>query len=190
MDESIVHQEDVHTHGPYEQSLSREVWGLDHHDHSRWAVFTALLVLPGLRAFHLWQRDVYGRAGLWGFRLTFGGFSLATFGQIWDHMLFDPWGHPLHGVGFLLQLLAILMITLGIPLWAVLIIRAQTLARWQLATPILWFLYIIKLIVSIFANDEAWLFPRFGMDGGFVSDIVMSIWYVLIGLILWSIDEE
>ena len=86
-----------------------------------------LLILPGLRAFHLWQRDAYGNVGLWGYRLAFGGFALAAFGQIWDYVLFDPWGHPMHGVGFLLQLFAILMIVVGLPIWAVGIIRAGTL---------------------------------------------------------------
>jgi hypothetical protein len=37
------------------------------------AVFPALLILPGLRAFHLWQQEDYGRGGLWGYRMTFWG---------------------------------------------------------------------------------------------------------------------
>ena len=163
---------------------------MNHHDYSRWAVFPALLILPGLRAFHLWQRDAYWKAGLWGFRLAFGGFALATLGQIWDHVLFDPWVHPLHGVGFLLQLLAILLILVGLPLWAAAIMRAHTLVGWQLAIPILWVLYILGLMASILTNDENWLYPRFGVDAGFVADIFMSIAYVLIGVSLWPIGEE
>jgi len=116
----------LQTHGPYEQALGRLVWGLNHHDYSRWALFPALLILPGNRAFHLWQRDAYGKAGLWGYRLAFGGFMLAVIGQIWDYVLFDPWVHPLHGVGFLKQLIAILLLCVGLPVWAVAIFHART----------------------------------------------------------------
>ncbi len=87
-------------------------------------------------------------------------------GEIWDYVLFDPWGHTLHGVGFFLQLLAILMIFVGVPLGAVAIIHARTVVSWQLAIPILWFLYILGLLAHIFANDKDWLFPRFGIDRG------------------------
>ena len=31
----------LQTHGPYEAALGRLVWGLDHHDYSRWAVSPA-----------------------------------------------------------------------------------------------------------------------------------------------------
>lgn len=48
----------LQTHGPYEAALDRLVWGLDHHDYSRWAIFPALLILPGIRAFHRWQRAI------------------------------------------------------------------------------------------------------------------------------------
>jgi hypothetical protein len=152
-------------------------------------VFTALLILPGLRAFHLWQRDAYGKVGLWGYRLAFGGFALATFGQIWDYVLFDPWGHPLHGVGFLLQLLAIMMIVVGLPIWAVAIIRAKTLVGWMLDIPILWLLYILGFLIFIFTNVTNWLFPRFGVDGRFVAEVFQNIAYILIGLKLWSVGD-
>ena len=67
----------LQTHSPYEAALDRIVWGLDHHDYSRWALFPALLILPGVRAFHLSQQKSYGSAGLWGYRLAFGGLVLA-----------------------------------------------------------------------------------------------------------------
>jgi hypothetical protein len=70
----------LQTHGPYEASLERLVWGLNHHDYSRWAIFPALLILPGVRAFHLVQQKSYGNAGLWGYRLFFGGLVLAVVG--------------------------------------------------------------------------------------------------------------
>jgi hypothetical protein len=178
------------THGPYEQALNRIVWGLDHHDYSRWAVFSALLILPGLLAFHRWQQDAYARLGLWGFRLSFGGFALATLGQIWDYVLFDPWEHPMHGIGFLMQLIAILMILIGIPLWATAIFRGKTLIGWQITIPILWLLYSLGLLLSIFTLDENWLFPRLGIDGGFIADFLLSLAFVLMSIILWSVHED
>lgn len=177
------------THGPYEEALNQIVWGLNHHDYSRWAIFPALMILPGIRAFHnVWQ-DSYGRGGLWGFRLFFSGLMLGTAGQIWDYVLFDPWGHPMHGIGFVTQLLAILMIVLGMPLWAGATYRARTLSGWQYAIPVLWVLYIIGLCAHIFTSDETWLYPRFGIDAGFLASTLISIAYVLMGLILWNKGE-
>jgi hypothetical protein len=174
----------LQTHGPFEEALGQLVWGLNHHDYSRWAVFPALLILPGILAFHLWQRDAYGRVGLWGYRLFIGGWLLATFGQIWDYVLFDPWGHPLHGIGFMVQLLAILMIVFGLPMWA--IANFRSLSGWKRAVPFLWMLYIVGLVLSIFTSDETWLFPRSGIDGGFLADVVIGFAFVMMGLILWS----
>jgi hypothetical protein len=174
----------LQTHGPYEEALGRLVWGLNHHDYSRWAVFPALLILPGIRAFHLWQRDAYGRVGLWGYRLSIGGWLLATLGQIWDYVLFNSWGHPLHGVGFMAQLLAILMIIVGLPAWAS--ASCRSLSGWQLAIPLLWLLYILGLLLSIFTSDETLLYHRYGIDGGFLADVVIAFAFVLMGSILWS----
>lgn len=176
----------LQTHGPYEASLGRIVWGLNHHDYSRWAVFPALLILPGVRAFHHSQQKSYGIAGLWGYRLFFSGFVLATAGQIWDYILFDPWVHPMHGVGFMAQLIAILMMVIGLPLWALSVFRARSLSGWQLAIPALWILYIVGMFVHIFTPDENWLYPRFGIGAGFIADAILSAAYVLMGLVLWS----
>ena len=173
------------THGPYEESFGRMVWGLNHHDYSRWAIFPALLILPGLRAFHLWQQDKYGKTGQRGFRQAFSGFVLAVIGQILSYMLFDPWDHPLHAVGFFLQLLAILLLFIGVPTWAIGIIRAQTLTGWQIGIPILWLLYILGLFVHIFTSDEMWLYPRYGIDTDFIASALLSISLILIGITLW-----
>lgn len=96
----------------------------------------------------------------------------------------------MHGVGFLLQLLAIMMIVVGLPIWAVAIIRAKTLVGWMLAIPILWLLYILGFLVFIFTNVTNWLFPRFGVDGRFVAEVFQNIAYILIGLKLWSVGDE
>jgi hypothetical protein len=178
----------LQTHGPYEQALNKLVWGLDHHDYSRWAIFPGLLILPGLRAFHLGQRDAYGQVGLWGYRLFYGGFALAVLGQIWDYVLFDPWEHPLHGIGFMMQLLAILTMSVGLITWTVANLR--TLSGWQLTIPVLWILYIIGLLLSIFVQEEIWLYPRYGIDGGFLADVVLGIAYVLMGRILWFMESQ
>jgi hypothetical protein len=166
-------------YGAYEAALNKLVWGLNHHDYSRWAVFPALLILPGVRAFHLGQRDAYGQIGLWGYRLSFSGFTLAVFGKIWDYVLFDPWEHPLHGVGFMVQLLAILTMSVGLTTWAVANLR--TLSGWQIIIPVLWILYIVGLVLSVFVQEEAWLYTRFGIDGGFLADTVIGIAFVLMG---------
>jgi hypothetical protein len=61
----------------------------------------------------LWARRVGD------YTLSFGGMILATLGQIWDNFLFDPWGHPMHSVGFIMLMLAILLMTIGFPLWTI-----------------------------------------------------------------------
>ena len=180
----------LQTHSPYEAALDRIVWGLGHHDYSRWALFPALLILPGVRAFHLSQQKSYGSAGLWGYRLAFGGLVLAVFGQIWDYVLFDPWVHSLHGIGFMAQLIAILMMDIGLLLWAVSIFRAHTLSGWQLAIPALWLLYIVGMFIHIFTADENWLYPRYGIDTGIIADVIISVAYVLMGLMLIKTRER
>lgn len=180
----------LQTHGPFEQALDQLIWGLDHHDYSRWAIFPALLILPGLRAFHLMQKETYGKLGLWGFRLVFGGSVLAVMGQIWDYVLFDPWVHPMHGAGFMAQLLAILFLLTGYPIWAAGILRAKRLRDWQVVTPVLWMAYVVGLSIHIFTSDENWLYPRFGIDSGFIADGLLSLAFVLMGLSLLPKQEE
>ncbi|MEK6221641.1 MAG: hypothetical protein N2D54_05285, partial [Chloroflexota bacterium] len=128
----------------------------------------------------MWQGDSYGSAGLWGYRLVFGGAVLATFGQIWDYVLFDPWVHPMHGGGFMLQMLAILMFFIGFPLWAIVIWRARKLAGWQRAIPVLWIFYAIGLFYTVFGDDPSWLYPMYGIDIGFIADIFWSISFLLV----------
>jgi hypothetical protein len=41
---------------------------------------------------------------------------LGVIGQNWDFVPSDPWEHPLHGLGFMSQLLAILWISIGLPI--------------------------------------------------------------------------
>jgi hypothetical protein len=151
------------------------------------AVFPALLILPGLRAFHLRQREAYGKLGLWGSRLSFGGFALAACGQIWDYVLFDPRGHPMHGVGFFAQLLAIMMIVIGLPAWAA--ANFSSLSGWRLVIPALWVLYIIGLLLFLFIREETWLYTRYGIDGYFLSDIVLGIDYGLMSLTFWPKEK-
>jgi len=170
----------LQTHGPYEAALERVVWGLDHHDYSRWAIIPALLALPGLLAFHQLQRDKYGKTGQWGFRLVFYGWILAAAGQIWDYMLFDPWVHPMHGIGFLAQVVAILLLFPGFILWGWALIRG----RLHRAIPIFWFLFLVGLFVDIFIDLDSLLYPRYGIDDGFLSDIALGISLLLIGLVL------
>ena len=178
----VVQYLHLKTHGPYEASLERLVWGLSHHDYSRWAIFPALLILPGVSTFHDIQIAAQKRAGLWGFRLFFAGLVLAVIGQIWDYVLFDPWEHPMHGVGFMAQLLAILLMTIGLPTWAFASLR--NLTGWQRLIPVLWLLYISGLWFSILSNEESWLYPRYGIDGGFLADTAMSAAYLLMAFVL------
>ncbi len=149
-------------------------------------MFPALLIWPGLWIFRRSQRDAYGKFGLIGYRLTFGGFALATLGQVWDYMLFDPWGHPLHGIGFYLQLIAILMIYAGWILWGLAMIRLKPVTWWRLLIPMLW----IQAIPANFVLNNTWLIDRFGFDRGFVSSGLYSLAHVCIGLALWSKHGE
>lgn len=110
----------LQTYGPYEQVLNQIIWGLNDHDYSRWVVFPLLLILPGLRAFYLRQRDQIGKAGLWGYRLTFAGSLLIAGGQILSYILFEPFEHPMHVIGWLAQYSGLLLLAfIGLPLWTV-----------------------------------------------------------------------
>jgi len=173
------------THGPYEQPFDRLVWGLNHHDYSRWAIFPALLILPGLLAFNRWMQNSYGKAGYWGFRLVFGGAVIIVAAQIWMFVLFDPFEHPMHGIGWILQFLALLtLLFIGMPLWTLAVFRSEMITGWQKLIPVLWVLFILAAFIHVFTADENWLFPRFGVDGGFIGDFFTSISYVLVGLTL------
>lgn len=47
----------------------------------------------------------------------------------------------------------------------------------------------VALLLSIFTSDETLLYPRFGIDGGFLADLVIGFAFVLMGLTLWSKEE-
>jgi hypothetical protein len=107
---------------------------------------------------------------------------LATLGQIWDYFLFDRWGYPMHSVGFIMLILAILLITIGFPLWT--IVNFGSLRGWQQPITILWVLNMFEIWFLLFAEKEYWLIPRFGIDGVFLADADQSIAYVLRVIIL------
>ena len=88
------------------------------------------------------------------------------------------------------QLIAILMMDIGLLLWAVSIFRAHTLSGWQLAIPALWFFYIVGMFIHIFTADENWLYPRYGIDTGIIADVIISVAYVLMGLMLIKTRER
>ena len=61
------------------------------------------------------------------------------------------------------------------PAWAMAILRGQTLTGWGLAIPILWLVYIIGLIIQIFTEYENLIYPRIGVDTGFIASLLLSI---------------
>jgi hypothetical protein len=67
--------------------------------------------------------------------------------------------------------------------------KFRNLSGWQLAVPLLWLLYILGLLLSSFNSDETLLYPHYGIDGGFLADVVIGFAFVLMGLTLWSKEQ-
>ena len=53
----------------------------------------------------------------------------------------------------------------------------------------LWVLDVVGLYFHIFTGDENWLYPCYGIDGGFIANGLLSIAYMLVGLTLLQKPE-
>jgi hypothetical protein len=171
-------------HGPTGASEGNVILGLTHHDFERWSLFPLLLVMWGLLGLHRYQQNGYGRRGRIGFRLTISGYGLLLFGVVWDFVLFDPWDHPLHSVGFLASLLGLLVVAVGWIVWGTASYRAKSLPPWALPVP---FLIVVGWVAALLFGDS--LYDAISINGGVAFQVVSAISVGVLGLVLWRADD-
>ena len=172
------------SHGPTEVDERNVVLGLTHHDFERWSVFGLLLAVYGLVGLHQYQRSGYGRFGAVGFRVTITGFALVLAGTVWDYVLFDPWEHPLHGIGFLASLVGLFVIVVGWVVWGVASAQSRSLPSWALPVP---FFIAVGWIAALVFGDA--LYELVSIDNSVAFQIVGTIGFLVFGAVLWTSRE-
>jgi len=173
------------SHGPTENDERNVVVGLTQHDFERWTLFTLLLVMWGLIGVHQYQSSTYGRRGRVGFRVTIGGYVLLLFGVVWDFILFDPFDHPLHGVGFPASLLGLLIVMVGWIVWGTASYKAKSLPSWALPVP---FLIPAGWIAALIFGNA--LYEAISINDGVAIQIVSAVGALVFGLVLWQTGAE
>ncbi len=172
------------SHGPTGYDEMKEVLGLTQHDFERWSVFPLLLVLWGLAGLHQFQSGEYGRRGRRGYRLTAVGYGLVLFGVVWQFVLFNPSGHPLHGVGFLVWLIGLLVVVVGWIVWGTASFTVRSLPRWALPVP---FLMAIGSVSAVLFDEE--LVDTLSINGVAGIQIVQAAGFLVLGMVLWRADK-
>jgi len=172
------------SHGPTESDEGDVIIGLTQHDFERWSLLVLLLVMWGLIGLHRYQSSTYGRRGLIGFRLTITGYGLLLFGIVWDFVLFDPFEHALHGVGFFASLLGLLIVMVGWIVWGTASYKARSLPSWALPVP---FLIPAGWVAGLVFDDL--LYEAISINDGVAIQVVSAIGALILGLVLWQADD-
>lgn len=169
------------SHGPTELDEGNVVLGLTHHDFERWSLFGLFLVVWGIVGLHRYQRSAYGLPGRVGFQITVGGYGLLVLAVVWDYILFDPWGHPLHGIGFLASLIGLLALIVGWIEWGAASVRAKSMPVWALPVPFL----MVAGWLAAFAFGQH-LYQAASIDSGVGIAVVSAAGFGALGLVLWT----
>ncbi len=172
------------SHGPTGFDEKNQVLGLTQQDFERWSVFPLLLVLWGLAGLHQFQSGEYGRRGRRGYRLTAVGYGLVLFGVVWSFVLFDPFGHPLHPVGFLVWLVGLVVVVVGWVVWGRASFAVRSLPRWALPVP---FLVAIGSVSAVLFDEE--LVDALSINGVAGTQIVQAAGFLVLGMVLWRADK-
>lgn len=133
---------------------------------------------------HQYQSDEYGRSGRIGFRLTITGYGLLLFGVVWRFVLFDPFKHPLHPVGFFAWLLGLVVVVVGWIVWGIASYRAKSLPSWALPVPFL----IVAGWIAAFMFDDA-LYEAISIKDRVAFQVFSAIGFLVLGLVLWQADD-
>jgi hypothetical protein len=158
------------------------VFGLTHFDYDRWVIFPLLLTMVGVAALHRFQSVEYGRLGRVGFKTTMTGYVLLVSGEVWVHLLFVPFGHPLRFVGGNLLLLGLVGVIAGWAIWGMASLGSKSLPSWAAPVPL-----VIALV---------WVSARFPLhdvldaSGPMLVRVVNAIGFGLLGAVLWQADHS
>jgi hypothetical protein len=172
------------SHGPTGFDERNVVLGLTQQDFERWSLFPLLLIVWGLMGLHQYQSDGYGRLGRIGYRLTITGYGLLLFGVVWRFVLFDPFEHPLHAVGFFAWLLGLVVVVVGWIVWGIASYRAKSLPPWALPVP---FLIVAGWIAAIVFGDA--LYEAISIKDAVAFQVFSAIGVLVLGLVLWQADD-
>jgi hypothetical protein len=170
----------LQSHGPTGEDQARAVFGLTVHDYKRWAIFPSLMILAGLVQLGRRSTGSNGGMGRFGIAVLIAGYSLAIVGDVTAYILFDPFDHPLHGIGFFLSLVALLPIALGWLIWGVELARSRSWPTWAAAI-----LLAIGAgtILPLLAADG--LVETYEVDPGTVIQLVQSVGILLVAVVWW-----
>jgi hypothetical protein len=173
------------SHGPTSEDQMRDVLGLTHHDFQRWAALAGLPILWGLWTVGRARRGADGRLGRLGFAMLFAGYVLAALGLTTSYILFDPFDHPLHAVGFLMSLLALVPVGIGWLVWAAAIVRSPRRPSWM--APLAVFGGLGTFVPLLVADG---LVDTLSIDPGTAIQLCHSITFGGLAVAMWSRPER